>query len=234
MAAQRSEATALSPWWRHAAMLVMRAGFTILSIVTAQTYSNAPPIPARVIDESGATVFTRADVLRGQEVFLKYGLMEHGTLWGHGGYPGPDYSAEYLHRLAEIARDTFARQRYGTPYATLERGPTLEIAEQVRGTLKTNRYDPASDTLRFSPGEVVAFETQRREWSDYFSGDNPAPGLPSAYIRHPEELAALAAYFAWASWATVANRPGKDYSYTNNWPYEPLARNVPTDPPYLV
>jgi nitric oxide reductase subunit B len=233
MAAQRSKATALSPWWRHAAILVMIAGFTILSIVTVQTYDNAPPIPARVIDESGATVFTRDDVLRGQEVFLKYGLMEHGTLWGHGAYLGPDYSAEYLHRLAEIARDTLARQRYGTPYATLERGPALEIAEQVRGTLKANRYDPASDTLRFSPGEVVAFETQRREWGDYFSGNNPAPGLPSAYIRHPEELAALGAYFAWASWATVADRPGKDYSYTNNWPYEPWAGNVPTASTYL-
>jgi len=228
-----SDTASLSPWWRHSAILVMIAGFTILSIVTVKTYDNAPPIPARVVDEAGGTIFTRDDVLHGQEVFFKYGLMEHGSLWGHGAYLGPDYSAEYLHRLAEIARDNLARQRYQTPYATLERGPALEIAEQVRGTLKTNRYDPRSDTLQFSPGEVVAFETQRREWSDYFSGKNPAPGLPSAYIKHPEELAALAAYFAWASWATVADRPGKDYSYTNNWPYEPLAGNVPTASTYL-
>jgi len=233
MTDERSDTASLSPWWRHAAILVMIAGFTLLSIVTVKTYDNAPPIPARVVDEAGATVFTRDDVLRGQEVFFKYGLMEHGTLWGHGAYLGPDYSAEYLHRLAEISHDTLARQRYGAPYATLERGAALEIAAQVRGTLKTNRYDPASDTLRFSPGEVVAFETQRSEWSNYFSGRDPAPGLPTAYIKHPEELAALSAYFAWASWATVADRPGKDYSYTNNWPYEPLVGNVPSASTYL-
>jgi nitric oxide reductase subunit B len=74
----------LSPWWRHGAILVMAVGFTILSIVTVQTYDNAPPIPARIVDEAGRTLFTRADVLRGQEVFFKYALMEHGTLWGHG------------------------------------------------------------------------------------------------------------------------------------------------------
>jgi nitric oxide reductase subunit B len=28
-------------------------------------------------------VFTRDDILSGQQVFLKYGLMENGTIWGH-------------------------------------------------------------------------------------------------------------------------------------------------------
>lgn len=69
-------------------------------------YDNAPPIPARVINESGATVFTCDDVLRGQEVFLKYGLMEHGTLWGHGAYLGPDYTAEYLRPVMMPAQKT--------------------------------------------------------------------------------------------------------------------------------
>src|SRR5262249_50188057 len=122
---------------------------------------------------------------------------------------------------------------YGTLYPTLEHGPAAEIAEQVQRTLKTNRYDQRSDTLRFSPGEGVAFAPQGSEWSEYFSGKAPAPGLPSSYIKRPDELAALAAYFAWATWASVAQRPGKDYSYTNNWPYEPLAGNVPSASTYL-
>src|SRR5450756_1018595 len=79
-------ATSLSPWWRHSAILVMIAGFAVLSYITVRTYTDAPPIPARVVDGSGRTLFTSADILRGQEVFLKYGLMEHGTLWGHGAY----------------------------------------------------------------------------------------------------------------------------------------------------
>src|SRR5262249_48952345 len=123
MTDDRSETASLSPWWRHSAILVMIAGFTILSIVTVKTYDNAPPIPARVAAAGGGTVFTGAALRRGQEVFSKSGLMEHGTLWGHGASLGPDYSAEYLHRLAEIARDSLAQQRYGTAFATLARGP---------------------------------------------------------------------------------------------------------------
>jgi hypothetical protein len=79
----------LSPWWRHAAILVMVAGFSVLSVVTVLTYTNAPPIPARVAGEDGRTLFDDAAILHGQEVFLRHGLMEHGTLWGHGAYLGP-------------------------------------------------------------------------------------------------------------------------------------------------
>ena len=200
----------LSPWWRHATILVMIAGFSVLSLVTVLTYTNAPPIPARVTDEAGATLFDRGVILRGQEVFLKYGLMEHGTLWGHGAYLGPDYTAEYLHRLA----------------VTCEAG-------EARQALKQNRYDPSSDTLRFTACEAASLRLQQREWGEYFGGATPAPGLPARFIKDPAELDALVAYFAWATWATVADRPGKDYSYTNNWPYEPLVGNRPTSSTYL-
>ena len=73
MAEPRSGANRLSPWWRHATILVMIGGFSVLSVVTALTYSNAPPIPARVTDAAGAVLFDRPTILRGQEVFIKYG-----------------------------------------------------------------------------------------------------------------------------------------------------------------
>ena len=202
--------TRLSPWWRHATILVMIGGFSVLSVITVLTYTNAPPIPGRVTDAAGTILFDGPTILRGQEIFLKYGLMEHGTLWGHGAYLGPDYSAEYLHRLAEICNDSHAQQ-----------------------ALKQNRYDPATDALAFTSCEAASFEAQQREWSEYFRGETPAPGLPRSYIKDPAELKDLTAYFAWAAWATVANRPGKDYSYTNNWPYEPLVGNRPSSSTYL-
>ena len=206
----------LSPWWRHATILVMIAGFSVLSLITVLTYTNAPPIPARVNDADGTTLIDRQKILHGQEVFLKYGLMEHGTLWGHGAYLGPDYTAEYLHRLAEICGEM--------------RPPA---AGSLEGDLKRNRYDPATDTLVFSPCEAASLEIQGREWERYFRGPTPAPGLGPSFIKDPSEVEALTAYFAWATWATVANRPGKDYSYTNNWPYEPLVGNRPSSSTYL-
>ncbi len=223
----------LSPWWRHGAILATITGFSILSAVTVQTYRNAPPIPGTVLDATGVPLFTKADIERGQEVFLKYGLMEHGTLWGHGAYLGPDYSAEYLHRLAEITRDTIAGKRFGKTFSGLPEEPAAEVADETRRLLKENRYDPSSSTLRFSPGEVRSFAIQKKEWHDYFAGPTPAPGLPKNYIESSADLDALTAYFAWAAWAAVANRPGADWSYTNNWPYEPLAGNRPSAPTYL-
>ena len=129
---QSEETRPLSPWWRHAVILVMIAGFAVLSYITCRTYTDAPPIPRRVEDASGRTLFTSAEILDGQEVFLKYGLMEHGTLWGHGAYLGPDYSAETLHQAVEVGRDTLAHSRYGRPYAALEPGAAAEIADAVR------------------------------------------------------------------------------------------------------
>ncbi len=202
----------LSPWWRHATILVMIAGFSVLSLVTVLTYTNAPPIPARVTDAAGATLFDREAILRGQDVFLEYGLMEHGTLWGHGAYLGPDYSAEYLHRLAEICGAS---------------------GESVASDLKKNRYDASNDTLVFSGCEASSVAIQGAEWEQYFRGTRPAPGLGAKFIKDPADVEALTRYFAWATWATVANRPGKDYSYTNNWPYEPLVGNRPSSSTYL-
>src|SRR6187549_2499513 len=98
----------LSPWWRNAVVLVMVFGFTILIWRSVATYSDAPPIPDNVVDASGETVFTGGDILAGQQVFLKYGLMENGSIWGHGAYLGPDFSAEYLHRLSMATAEGIA------------------------------------------------------------------------------------------------------------------------------
>jgi nitric oxide reductase subunit B len=70
----------LSPWWRHTVILTLVFGFTILIWLSAQTYKDAPPIPQRIVSSSGETLFTQEDILTGQSVFLKYGLMDNGTI----------------------------------------------------------------------------------------------------------------------------------------------------------
>ena len=224
---------ALSPWWRHATILVMIFGFSVLSVITVLTYTNAPPIPGRVTDTAGTTLFDKQAILHGQEVFLKYGLMEHGTLWGHGAYLGPDYSAEYLHRLAEICNNQDAGERTGRPLTDSPPDDATTATSRNSRALKQNRYDSATDTLVFTPCEASSLHIQTQEWDNYFRGQTPAPGLPASFINDPVELKDLTAYFAWAAWATVANRPGKDYSYTNNWPYEPMVGNRPSSSTYL-
>jgi nitric oxide reductase subunit B len=228
MNAQIEDTSPVSHWWWQSVILVMILGFSLLTLVTAKTYAGAPPIPDRVVDAAGRTLTTGEDIKDGQAVFLKYALMEHGTIWGHGAYLGPDYSAEYLHRLAEIGRDSLAQSEFGRPFRALAPGQALQVGEELKLQLKQNRYDPASHTLVFTAAEADSLRLQDREWQAYFNGEQPTPGLPSHYIKDPVELGRLNAYFAWATWATVANRPGTGYSYTNNWPYEPMVGNTPT------
>ena len=90
----------LSPWWWRAVAVTFVIGFGVLILLTFKADENAPPIPDRAVDPAGATVFTGDDVRHGQEVFLKYGLMDNGTIWGHGGYLGPDFGATVLHHWA--------------------------------------------------------------------------------------------------------------------------------------
>ena len=196
----------LSPWWRHAAILVMILGFSVLSFVTAETYTNAPPIPARVVDPGGKLLFTGEQIERGQEVFLKYALMEHGTLWGHGAYLGPDYTAEHLHRQTVIAREHYAGQHRGRSYARLDADQQALVTRAVQREFKQNRYHPGTQTLVLSPGEVAAWQKLARFWANYFT---------------------------WATWATVTLRPGKNYTYTNNFPYDPEAGNTASVQAYI-
>jgi nitric oxide reductase subunit B len=103
----------LSPWWRRSAIVTIVVCFCVLGWLAKLTYSGAPPIPERVVGPDGPVLFTDADIVAGQQAFLRYGLMENGTIWGHGAYLGPDFSAEYLHTLALDAGTTVAERVCG-------------------------------------------------------------------------------------------------------------------------
>ena len=219
---------ALSPWWRHAVILTMIGGFTVLIWLSIKVYHDAPPIPAQVVSPAGDTIFTHADILAGQRLFLQYGLMENGSIWGHGAYLGPDFSAAYLHALALDVGETLATERYNRRLDTLSTVERAAVDAEVQRLLKHNRYEAQTNTLVLTLPEVASFHNQIAQWAAYFAESTTSAGLPHAYITDLQELRQLTAFFAWTAWASVANRPGKPYSYTNNFPYEPLVGNRPT------
>jgi nitric oxide reductase subunit B len=220
------EQTTLSAWWKNSLILTVVAGFTILIWLAVRTYHDAPPIPDRVLTPTGETLLTRSDILAGQQVFLKYGLMENGTIWGHGAYLGPDFSAEYLHTLAEDAADSVGKKQYGKGLAELTSAERLAVDAEVQRLLKENRYDPHARTLVFTDAETESYHRQGSKWAQYLSDSKQSAGLPTHYISDPEEQRQLIAFFAWTAWASVANRPGRPYSYTNNFPYDPQVGNT--------
>jgi len=216
-----------SPWWRQTVIIIMVVGFTILIWLSVRTYSDAPPIPATVVDPKGKTIFTGEDILSGQQVFLKYGLMENGSVWGHGAYLGPDFSAQYLHTLSRDVGETVAQKRFGMERRELTISEQKAVGAEVQDILKRNRYVPELRTLNFTEGEALSYYKQLDSWTLYFSQPTRSAGLPARYISSATELRQLTAFFAWTAWASAANRPGKPYSYTNNFPYDPSLGNTP-------
>jgi nitric oxide reductase subunit B len=196
--------TELSHRWRYGVVSVALVGLGVLVWIALNSYSGdvGTPIPERVVDMDGQSVFTGADITAGQQVFLKYGLMENGTIWGHGAYLGPDFSAAYLHQLA---LDT--------------KNPT---------TLSENRYDAKTGTLLFTESEAASYRRQIAQWKTYFAGSTASRGLSATTIADPQELREVVAFFAWTAWGAAARMPGKAHSYTQNFPFEPLLGNGPS------
>ena len=206
----------VSKGWIQAVALVMLFGFFIMGLLAYRTYTDEPPIPAQVVDANGKVLFTGQDITAGQEIFLKNGLMEYGSIFGHGAYLGPDFTADYLHRAAEMAVDY-----YGGTSSDAARQRTID-------DFKTNRYDRATGVLIYSAAQTDAFQKLTAYYAGFFGTPTTKFGLRPNAITDPEKIRQLTAFFSWSAWAASALRPNKDYSYTNNWPPESLVGNHAT------
>ncbi|HUJ31145.1 MAG TPA: cbb3-type cytochrome c oxidase subunit I [Candidatus Acidoferrum sp.] len=206
----------VSNGWLQAIVIVFLCGFLILGMLAYRTYTDEPPIPSQVVDPNGQVLFTGADVIAGQGVFLRNGLMEYGSIFGHGAYLGPDFTADYLHRAALIAIDDYG-------------GASSEAAKQQTITdFKTNRYNGSTGLLAYSAAQADAFEKLTSYYADFFGTPTTKYGLRPSAITDPQQIKQLTAFFSWSAWAGSTLRPNLTYSYTNNWPPEPLVGNHAT------
>lgn len=220
----------LSHWWRRGLVIILLFEFAVLIWVTTGNYyrKSQPPIPEKVIDNSGMVVFTGNDIKAGQQIFLKKALMNNGSVWGHGAYLGPDFSARYLHNLALDVRNFIALEKYKTTFSNLTTDQKESLIGLTRDFMASNRFNHESRNLIFTEPEKKSFNDQIPFWKDYLQNPAANRGLSNTLIVDQEELRQLTSFFAWAAWATTANVPGKNYSYTNNFPYEPLIGNGPS------
>jgi len=193
-----------------------------------------PPIPAEVVTPAGQPVYSGADVIGGQNYFYSRGGQHMGSIWGHGAYLAPDWSADYLHRMGLFVA---ARHLGKTPeeaaaftQADLER---LDAATRARVTAlaieeqKTNRYDAASGRLTFTDFQADAHASLVRYYTELFERGDSRMGLQANIVRSPEEGRLVASFFSWLAWAAGTNRPGESHTYTSNWPFDPLVGNRP-------
>ncbi|HEY3412727.1 MAG TPA: cbb3-type cytochrome c oxidase subunit I [Armatimonadota bacterium] len=209
--------------WIQVALLTFLFGFAVLGFLARAIITNHPPVPRRIVVDGGRVLFTGDDVMAGQHIFQKLGLMEFGSIFGHGAYLGPDFTAQYLHQAGQDMTSFYLAAGLDAPSAQ----------KQVLTDLKTNRYDPATGTLSYTAAQARAFETLAVFYRDWFGPSSGQVGLQRPHLADPADVRRLTAYFSWAAWAASAARPGRTYSYTNNWPPEPMAGNAPTPEAFL-
>jgi nitric oxide reductase subunit B len=218
-------------WFTLIGVLIVT--FSLLGYYGAEVYRQAPPIPAQVATQDGKVLFTRDGILDGQTAWQSVGGMQLGSIWGHGAYQAPDWTADWLHRELTAWLDLAARQAHGKDYAALD-GPTqAALREQLREEYRANRTD-AADVLKISDRRAQAI-AQTAAYYDKLFSDAPElqksrehfamkeNTLPSAERRQQ-----LTQFFFWTAWAAATERPGHDVTYTNNWPHEPLIGNQPS------
>jgi nitric oxide reductase subunit B len=192
-----------------------------------------PPYPDRVLSPDGTVLFTGADILAGQDVYQRYGLMDHGSVWGHGSQRGMEFSAVTLHRVGEKVLEQFSFSEYGRTYEELAGEEKDLIDIRTRRSMKANNYDPAGDTLSLNAAQVAALEDNGEFWERTFRDGDAGYGFLPGQIPTKEERKQLGRFFFWTAWVASAARPGNDYSYTNNWPHESIAGNVATTETYI-
>lgn len=215
---ERERNMILSPGWLITAVVTFLVGFSILGYLAYRNTTAKPPLPREVRSADGKVLFTGADIIGGQQLFQKYGLMQYGTLFGHGAYLGPDFTAQYLRMTGEKELIFYSQQ--GMPRAV--------AADRVRAEAKANSYNPALDNLIYTPAQASAYQEMIGFYGDWFGPPQQQKGLRRPYLSDPDEVRKLTSYFSWASWVSAAQRPSTNHSYTNNWPPDDLAGNTPT------
>ncbi|WP_109127473.1 nitric-oxide reductase large subunit [Dyella sp. C11] len=220
--------------WRWLAIMFF-ASFAVLGWLGREIYLAAPPIPQRVVTTDGQVIFTGEQIQQGQQAWLQAGGQQLGTVWGHGSYIAPDWSADWLHREALALRDTWARDQHHATFDALPAEQQGGLSARLKTELRTNTYDAATGTLTVSQDRAKAILAVASHYSGLFGNDPALDKLRTQYAMMPgsltseSDLKALPAFFFWSAWAAATDRPGETHlSYTSNWPHEPLVDNVPT------
>ncbi|MBI4578794.1 MAG: nitric-oxide reductase large subunit [Planctomycetes bacterium] len=217
-----------------ALLVVVGASFSVLSYYGYEIYQKAPPIPERVVTTDGQVLWTAQQIRDGQNVWQSMGGQEVGSVWGHGAYVAPDWSADRLHREAVTILDQWAQAEQAQTYGKLPPAAQASLRQRLRDEMRTNTYDPTTGDLVISPVRAAAVRAVNQHYDGLFGGGPELAKLRAAYaiptnsVPSDERRHLLNGFFFWAAWTCVTNRPGEAISYTNNWPADDLVGNHPT------
>ena len=208
--------------------VVMALSFLVLGWIGTRIYQEVPPIASRVVTTEGIVVIDEGDIGAGQNVWQAMGGMEVGSIWGHGSYVAPDWSADWLHREAIFILGRWSEVDFGSEFEQLEEEKQAQLIGRLSKMMRTNTCDPTTLEITIDPIRAEAFQSNLAHFSDVFSNGNADYAIPAGAVSDPDRLHKLSSFFFWTSWAASTNRPDDNATFTNNWPHEPLVNNRPT------
>jgi len=192
-----------------------------------------PPYPGKVVDQDGKVLFEKSNIIAGQNVYQRYGLMDQGAVWGHGSQRGPEFSAASLKLIADGMGDHFARKDFGKAYPDLDELEKGLVDVKIAHEIKKNRYDAAKDTLMLTAAQVKGLERVIAYWGKMFTEGFQRFGFLPETIKTENQRLEISRFFFWTAWVASTLRPGEDYSYTNNWPPDKRVGNIPSTETYI-
>ena len=215
--------------------VICALSFAVLIWVGTEIYQTAPPIPLQVVSSDGTILFSEGQVDLGQQAWLSSGGQQLGTVWGHGSYVAPDWSADWLHREALALRAIWAQKEFGRPFEQLTVGQQGELNSRLKVEMRRNTYDAATGIITLAPDRAAAVQQVADHYMALFGSDPALDKLREQYAMNAgllpdsKDLHALPAFVFWSAWAAATDRPGMtDLSYTSNWPHDALVDNNPT------
>lgn len=219
-------------WWTF--ILVVLLSFGVLLYYGYEIYQVSPPVPEKIVDSQGTVIFTAADIKDGQNIWQSMGGQEVGSIWGHGAYVAPDWTADWLHREALHLLDLYAQREYAKGYQDLPEEQQALLQSRLKTNIRKNTYNPETKTLQIDADRVSAIQELSNYYQGLFRNDPKFDQLRKDYaiplnaINDDTRMEKMNAFFFWATWATVTERPGSSVSYTHNWPNEKLVGNEVT------
>src|SRR5262245_11948035 len=181
--------------------VVIVTSFAVLGYFGREIYRQAPPIPERVVTPGGVVLFTGRDIKDGQNVWQSLGGQEVGSIWGHGAYVAPDWSADWLHREAVWLLDRWATDAHGKPYAQLDAETQASLRVRLKKEVRTNTYNATTGDLIISPIRAEAIAAVGAHYAALFGNDAKLDALRDAYalpantIKDPQRQKMLGAFF---------------------------------------
>lgn len=208
--------------------IVITGSFAVLGGVGYKMISGAPPIPSRVVTTEGTLLFNGSTIQDGQGVWQSIGGQEIGSIWGHGAYVAPDWTADWLHRESLGILDGWARQLGQPEFHQLNADQQAVLRARLVREMRTNTYDPTTRTITVSPLRAQVFRDLEHYYAGIFGNGRSEYAIPKGALTDSTKQMQMAAFFWWTAWAATTQRPGSDITYTNSWPHEPLVANEPT------